>query len=274
MTDTQVGSTLCEADGRGQLVGAPSRAALADQLVAARIAGDVATARENNLDHFHKMADGDPLYQLGLTFAGPWAFADILAVMARLCGVDPDPTHTHGQDRIDPELTITALDRAAARLAQAAARRERVLLATGHPEGILALHTAVGRALAAAGCELLEPPAGLRGADGDIRPIDGVSTLHRGGLLHTHSAEYVGLILDRFAADGNPPPDLVFADHGWAGGAAECGIETVGFADCNDPALFVGEAAGKPIITVPLDDNVYPPLYRPLTGYLLAAAGS
>ena len=59
------------------------------------------------------------------------------------------------------------------------------------------------------------------------------------------------------------------ADHGWAGAAGQAGITAVGFADCNDPALFVGEAEGLVAVAVPLDDNVPPHLYAPMTAYLL-----
>jgi hypothetical protein len=62
---------------------------------------------------------------------------------------------------------------------------------------------------------------------------------------------------------------MVMADHGWAGAAGQAGIATVGFADCNDPALFAGEAEGKVHAVVPLDDNVPPHYYTPLTVYLL-----
>ncbi|MCP2343497.1 phosphatase [Actinomadura rupiterrae] len=68
-------------------------------------------------------------------------------------------------------------------------------------------------------------------------------------------------------------PDLAIADHGWAGAAGEAGIDTVGFADCNDPALFAGRAEGKIQVVVPLDDGVSPHHYAPLTAYLLARAG-
>ena len=34
-------------------------------------------------------------------------------------------------------------------------------------------------------------------------------------------------------------PDLVFADHGFAGAAIERGVETISIADVNDPALLV-----------------------------------
>jgi hypothetical protein len=47
---------------------------------------------------------------------------------------------------------------------------------------------------------------------------------------------------------------------------------SVGFADSNDPALFVGEAEGDVAVCVPLDDNVEPSLYGPLTTFLLRAA--
>jgi hypothetical protein len=79
-------------------------------------------------------------------------------------------------------------------------------------------------------------------------------------------------ILKALRDEGADLPDLVLADHGWAGGAAEAGVTSVGFADSNDPALFVGEAEGKVAVSVPLDDNVEPHLYQPLTDYLLAAA--
>jgi hypothetical protein len=61
----------------------------------------------------------------------------------------------------------------------------------------------------------------------------------------------------------------VIADHGWAGAAGEAGAHTVAFADCNDPGLFVGEAEGKIEVVVPLDDNVLPRYYAPLTERLV-----
>jgi hypothetical protein len=64
-------------------------------------------------------------------------------------------------------------------------------------------------------------------------------------------------------------PDLVIADHGWAGAAAEAGITTIGLADTNDPAMFVGAEEGKVAVAVPLDDNVAPAHYLPLAEHLV-----
>ncbi|WP_199920554.1 phosphatase, partial [Streptomyces sp. NRRL S-481] len=44
--------------------GTPSRAELVDHLVRTRIAGDVATPRENNLSHYRKLSNGDRHYWL------------------------------------------------------------------------------------------------------------------------------------------------------------------------------------------------------------------
>jgi hypothetical protein len=260
----------------------PTREQLRAHLVAARIAGDVATPREGNLENFRRMSRREPLYLFGLEPEAAWTDRDVLALMAERCGVSPDPAHTHGQDTIDPDRTLERLDTMGDRLRSAAKNRERVLVATGHPVGLRPTHTAVAGALAAAGCTLLTPAAGWQHpADaayeyqrGAIRYSDGMGMLASAGMpQHTHSPLPVRAALAELEATGAGPPDLVFGDHGWAGGAGQAGIDAVGFADCNDPALFVGEAEGRVLVAVPLDDNVAPELYAPLTAYLLARAG-
>ncbi|MGK5629555.1 phosphatase [Streptomyces sp. URMC 123] len=255
---------------------APSRAALVDHLVRTRIAGHVATPRENNLSHYRKLANGDRHYWLGLELGDRWTDEqDVLAVMAERCGVVDDPEHRTGQDTIDPELTVSALDRAAAVLRKAVAGRQRVLFATGHPGGLLDVHRSLAAAVGAAGCEVMTIPGGLQADEGYVFQFCDVAMLERGATLwHTHSPEPMAAILDALELQGRPLPDLVVADHGWAGCAGQRGIDAIGFADCNDPALFLGEAEGTLAVTIPLDDHVLDPrFYDPLTGYLLAAAG-
>jgi hypothetical protein len=55
----------------------------------------------------------------------------------------------------------------------------------------------------------------------------------------------------------------VVADHGFAGAAIEAGVETLSFADVNDPALIVAKAQGRTDIVVVLDDHVPPEAYWP-----------
>jgi hypothetical protein len=195
--------------------------------------------------------------------------------MAERCGVSDDPEHRQGQDTIDPELTVDALERMAARLRKAAAAKERVLFATGHPGGLLDVHRQTAAALRAAGCEIVRIPGGLFADEGMVFQFADVAMLERGATLwHTHSPAPMAAILDGLARDHRPLPDLVVADHGWAGCAGQRGLDSIGYADCNDPALFIGEAEGTLQVTVPLDDHVTDPrFYDPMTAYLLDAAG-
>ncbi|AXE26475.1 phosphatase [Streptomyces globosus] len=254
----------------------PTRAELVEHLVRTRIAGQVATPRENNLAHYRALANGDRHYWLGLDLGDRWSDEqDVLAVMAERCGVVDDAEHRQGQDTIDPELTAAALDRMAARLRKAALDRQSVLFATGHPGGLLDVHRATAAALRAAGCEIVAIPSGLVADEASVWQFADVAVLERGATLwHTHSPEPMAAILDGLAAAGRPLPDLVVADHGWAGCAAQRGLDAVGYADCNDPALFLGEAEGTVQVVVPLDDHVRDPrYYDPLVAYLLDAAG-
>jgi hypothetical protein len=266
----------------GRDTGDDVRTALLHHLVATRIAGDVATSREDNLLKYGMFAARVGSAMFGLEPRHKWSFGQVLELMSQRVGVSPDPRYLRGPDRIDPQLTLDALDRMAERLAAVARPSARVIVATGHPAGLLPVHLSVARALAGAGVHLLNPAAGwthevstrtgrLRR---EIRYVADVATVsNRGELNHTHSPQPMRAMLAELAAAGEDPPDLVLADHGWAGAAGQAGIPSVGFADSNDPALFVGEAEGAVAVSVPLDDNVAPHLYTPLTAYLLERAG-
>ncbi|SNT46156.1 Phosphatase [Actinomadura meyerae] len=277
---------------------APSRGELRAHLVRTMIAGEVATPRQNNLLHYRRMAAGNPYYQFGLELKPSWTERAVLEMMVERCGVNPDPGHIFGDDTIDPDITLDTLEAMGERIGLAARRRENVVVATGHPATLTPLYQAVARALAGAGCRVLTPAAGWTyeietGYGGsELRRIvyaePGVAMLegddHR--THHTHDPHPMEAMLyelspvaanSALAGSGEAKPDiwpdLAIADHGWAGAAGQAGIDTVGFADCNDPALFAGAAEGKIDVVVPLDDGVSPHHYAPLTAYILDHAG-
>jgi hypothetical protein len=249
------------------------RDALRRHLVASGVAGDVATPRESNVGNIDKMLRRDWDYHFGLELDREWTAEEILAVMAKRVGVDPDPQRRVGRDRIDPDLTIDALEAAADVLRDVAARRAPVFVATGHPTGVLSLYLPVAAALAEVGCPLHRVPDGLVvPVRGRLRSLGGVAMLTNGGdFLHTHAAEPMQQVL---ALWGDARPALVLADHGWAGAAAQAGLRVIGLADTNDPALFVGAEEGKVDVAVPLDDNVPPDAYLPLADVLVSAIRS
>jgi hypothetical protein len=251
---------------------APTREQLVEHLVAARIAGAVGTPRESNLGNVHRMLARHPEYWFGLELDREWSFEDVVEVVPRRAGIDPDPARETGGDEIDPERCVEALDAVAARVADVAREGGSVLFATGHPTGLLALLLPLAASVRARGGRVVAPAAeawvDVQGAWRRVRYVGGVATIGTGGdLLHTHSPDPMQAVL----AAAAEPPDLVVADHGWAGAAGQAGLPTVGFADSNDPALFVGAEEGKLEVVVPLDDNVPPAAYEPLARYVLAS---
>ncbi|MEW2356328.1 phosphatase [Spirillospora sp. NPDC029432] len=263
----------------------PTREELREQLVRTMIAGDVATPRQNNLLHYRRMAARNPYYQFGLDLKPSWTEREVLSMMVERCGVDPDPMHLYGDDTIDPDITIDMLEAMGDRIGRAARAREKVVLATGHPATLTPVYQAVAAALRAAGCPILTPAAGWAYEvdtgyhDTERRWIvyapEGVAMLEgeEGRTHHTHDPFPMEAMLRELAAESTDWPDLAIADHGWAGAAGQAGIDTVGFADCNDPALFAGAAEGKIDVVVPLDDGISPHHYGPMTAYLLSRAG-
>ena len=250
----------------------PNRDELREHLIRHRIAGAVATPRASNVGNVRKMLARDPDYWFGVELDRIWTYEQVVATVAERVGIDGDHARESGTDVIDPDLTLDALDAVADRLADIAGRGGAVLLATGHPTGLLEMYMTVAAALTAAGCSILTPAAeswvSVPGAQRRIRYVGAVATIGTGGdLLHTHAPEPMARILEDLRETGSP--DLVIADHGWAGAAGQAGLATIGFADTNDPALFVAAAEGKVEVVVPLDDNVAPAHYVPLTAYVL-----
>lgn len=248
------------------------RARLRDHLLESLVAGPTKTTRANAVRNAELLAAGDSDKMLGFSYENLDP-QEVMDAVAALCGCSPSLAEREGPGYIDPDRTIDELEAMAARLALAAQRGERVLLCTGHPTGPLPLYMSVSRALAAEGCKILTPREGEklhrdhRGRKLRVIYLEGVGVVSDGaGLLHTHSGDPMTAVLE-----AGEPPDLVMADHGWAGSAIEHGLEVIGFNDVNDPALAVAKARGKIEVLVPLDDNVPPRLYDPLTEVLVRA---
>ncbi|MFV0128448.1 phosphatase [Streptomyces sp. HMX112] len=265
-----------------------STGALRAHLLAAGLAGPVATSRETSLRSYRLFAARDPRVTLGLVPERSWGERDLLRLMADKCGVSGDPEHRSGPDVIDPDRTLGALDAFAGRLLEAARRGAPVLFGTGHPHRLLGFYAGLADALSAVGCPVLTPAQG-RCVDITTRfglrtyTIDyvrGVALVREPGTegagcetgAHSHSPLPVRVALEALADAGGPLPGLVVGDHGWVCGAGQLGIEAIGLADTDDPALFVGEAEGRVSVAVPLDDAVRSAYYGPLTRYVINRA--
>src|SRR5918999_4106279 len=212
-------------------------------------AGLNAHDRSNLRWKFRRLCDSDPDSQFGLTGVDCLTPEEVLATMAEAGGF---AVEAESDDDlavwVDPDRVIDGFVAIGDRLALAAERGEQVILATGHPVGLLLLYQATARLLAAGGAKVLRPLEGLTWTHVDrkhgerrrqVRYLGGVALLtDRASSVHTHGPEAMELMLEESA------PDLVFADHGFAGAAIEAGIDTPSLADINDSALVVGGEEG------------------------------
>lgn len=242
----------------------PSLARARAELEAAGITGlHRSHSRRNALDKIHAMLDHDVEARFGLSEVTRYTAGEILAFMAELTGCSPDLADSSGYDRVDPERTVAAILAAARRLAAEAARGASLLCMTGHPTGLLEHHIRVLDAYRQAGGKVVLPreeeDLGLDRRRREIRYVGGVGVLSDGArLLHTHSAAAMEVLLDSSEA-----PEIVLADHGFAGAAIERGIPTVAVMDINDQALAVPWAEGRDVVVIPMDDNRPPRTYEP-----------
>ncbi|MGH2764562.1 MAG: phosphatase [Actinomycetota bacterium] len=239
------------------------REVLRSALLAGGAAGVNSHDRPNVLWKIKRLCEGDPDSQFGLTGVSGQQLVEVLRLVADAGGIDPDPSVRHGLVVVDADRVLDAFVAIGDRLAVAADRGERVLLATGHPTGLPLLYQEAGKLLSDRGAKLIRPLEGFTWEDDagrrrQIRYFAGVAMLtDRASALHTHSAEP----MERMLAEQTP--DLVFADHGLAGAAIEAGVETLSIADVNDPALVVARAQGRAGPVAVMDDNVQPETYWP-----------
>ena len=252
-----------------------SRESLARYLDRVLITGPVATSREVNLRNIQGFLDGDRHQHMGVERTRDWDFDSVFELMRERVGIDGDPEHREGQDRISATRCVAALDRYAAVFSEAVQARRRLLFATAHPAGLAPVYARLARVARRCGARVIRFDAAPPFEDGDVRQIEDVVMVEQyGGLRHTHSPEPMRLVLDRLEADGHRAPDLVISDHGMAGYAgSRARLRTIAMGDCNDPAMFVAEAQGDVEVAVPLDDNVAPHLYDPLVDYVISRAG-
>lgn len=242
-----------------------SRDELALALVDGGVAGPVVShPMDNVLRNIRLLCEGDDDKLFGMTGLQTHHPHEVLDLVATSAGFPVDPEVRAGPVPVDPHLVLDACEALGDRLAHTARRGERVVLATGHPVGLAHLYVEVGRLLRARGATVITPHEGVGWVEPDglrrreVRYLHGVALLvDRTGPRHTHSGEPMRRMLEEDV------PDLVFADHGWAGAAIERGVETVSIADVNDPALILARAQGRTEHVVVMDDNVRPDDYWP-----------
>jgi hypothetical protein len=234
-------------------------------LVAGGVAGPAGHPHHNVFGNIWMLVEHDPDKLFGLTdLPEPFGFEDIVRIVGEAAGVPIDELATEGSPDIGAGAVLDACAAMGERLSEAARRSERVLFATGHPGDLDPLYGAIADLVEARGARIVRPAAGETWFDEHLGHPWTVAYHGAVGMVtdgerprHTHWPEAMRRML---AAER---PDLVVADHGFAGAAIEEGVETLSIADVNDPALIVAKAQGRTDVVVVLDDHVPPENYWP-----------
>ena len=238
--------------------------AIKKELQACGVTGPhVSHPRRGNVAKIRALLDGDAEAAFGLSGTDRYAAGEILGFMSELTGCSGDLEELDARDFIDPDRTVAAIGDAAARLAAEARKGSTLLACTGHPTGVLEHHLRIVDAYRAAGGKILqlraEEALDFGRGRSEVRYVGGVGCLADGASLkHTHSSKPMEALLG-----AGPWPDLVLADHGFAGAAIERDIPAIAVMDINDQALSIPWAEKKDVVIIPLDDNRPPRCYEP-----------
>jgi hypothetical protein len=241
-------------------------------LLSGMVAGWATHPLDNVRGNALLLLDGDPDKLFGLSgLTGDLDLDGILTLVEEATGAPIDRDARYGPVDIRPEPVVDACIAAGARLRELCASGGSVVLATGHPVGLAHLYHELASLVRRAGARVLRLGVGERWHDGGlphdwaIEHWDDVSVLtDTREPRHTHRPD----AMERMLTETRP--DLVVADHGFAGAAIEAGVETISIADVNDPALIVARSQGRTEHVLVFDDHVEPDAYWPVLQALAA----
>jgi len=241
------------------------REELARALDEGGVAGPAGHPHHNVFGNIRMLVEHDPDKLFGLSdMPEPFGFEDIVRIVGEASGVPIDALATEGSPDIDAGAVLDACEAMGDRLAAAARRREQVLFATGHPGDLDPLYGSIAELATANGAEIVRPAEGESWNDPDAGHAWTIAYHGPVGMVtdgerprHTHRPGGMEWML------ADERPDLVVADHGFAGAAIQAGVETLSIADVNDCALIVAKAQGRTEIVVVLDDHVPAEAYWP-----------
>src|SRR5699024_2957869 len=159
------------------------RSTRAHALEAARITGEVATPRENNLSHIHRFLAQERQFDFGVELTRDWDYDAVFALMVDRAGLRPDPEFVEGVDTISTEACIEALGKLAEAVGRVSPVAVWILFAAGHPAGLLPVHMAIAAAARSAGAviDTCDHVIAVPEVGGDVRQIHDVWTWHLHG---------------------------------------------------------------------------------------------
>lgn len=236
------------------------------RLIKLRLAGpELSHSRKNNLEAVNRLTKCDPYSTFGIHMVEDYVKQndlhpdEALRMVAGITKCSQDINYIEGRGYISPSSTIKGLKAAAFAIRRVASEGGSVLFATGHPGSMIDYYTELADLVRRVGGHVLELAKGqvvAQGQDMDhVQVVDSINSVaflsDTCSALHTHASRPMELMLD----SAEKQPDLVVADHGFAGEAINRGIPTVAVMDTNDPGLAIAKKLGANLVVVPMNDN-------------------
>ncbi len=236
------------------------------RLTKLRLAGpELSHSRQNNLDAVQRLSKLDPYVSFGIRRVIEYVeqnslnAEDLLQIVAGITKCSKDVSYTQGRGYISPGSTLKGLKAGALTLRRVASQGGAVVFATGHPGAMIDYYTELADLVRKLGGRVLDLARGqlvFQGDDRDqVRVVDSVNSIaflsDTCSALHAHDSRPMELMLD----EAERLPDLVVADHGFAGEAINRNIPVVAVMDTNDPGLAVAKHLGANLVLIPMNDN-------------------
>ncbi len=231
-----------------------------------RLAGpDLSHSRLNNVDAAARLANGDPYVTFGIQMVIDYVQSrqveaeEVLKIIAGITKCSQDLGYTEGRGYISPSSTRKGLKAMADAIKRTARMHGSILFATGHPGSMMDCYTELAHFFREHGGHVMDLARGqivTQFEDRDhVHLVDSVNCVaflsDTCAALHSHDSRPMQLMLDGL----EQLPDLVIADHGFAGEAINRGIPTVAVMDTNDPGLALAQHLGADLTIVPMNDN-------------------
>ncbi len=236
------------------------------RLTRSRLAGaELSHSRANNVDAAKRLANSDMYVTFGIRSVIEFVQSrhvepqEVLKMIADITKCSQDLDYTEGRGYISPSSTIKGLKAMAGAIKRVAREQGTVVFATGHPGSMIDCYTELAELFRELGGQVMDLAKGQivqQFEDRDhVHVADSVNSISflsdTCAALHSHDSRAMEIMLD----DAKKMPDLVIADHGFAGEAINRGIPTVAVMDTNDPGMAVAKQLGANVIIVPMNDN-------------------
>lgn len=236
------------------------------RLTKLRLAGpELSHTRKNNVEAVRRMVRGDSYATFGIRSVVEYVQSedidadDALKIVAGITKCSQDINYTEGRGYISPSSTIKGLKATAAAIRRVASEGGSILFATGHPGAMIDYYAELADLTRRLGGRVMDLAKGqivTQGQDMDqVQVIDSVNSVaflsDTCGALHSHDSRPMEMMLN----EAGRLPDMVVADHGFAGEAINRGIPTVAIMDTNDPGLAIAKKLGANLVLVPMNDN-------------------